>query len=118
MWVVFGLSSCVVAWYISGIPSAKDHGAGPAFNRARMQGISAALSQFHATYNRWPTNLAELKTNRQGMVFLDGPFEDVYKRPFVYEPPKAGSSGRIGSFGADGRPGGTKADQDFFVKLR
>jgi hypothetical protein len=89
-----------------------------AANRIRIQNVSSAIRQFQATYDRWPANLIELRTNNRAIIFFEGPLKDVYGNPYIYDCPQGRAIGRIGSFGADGRAGGTKADEDFFIELK
>src|SRR5262245_9099611 len=112
---------CVITWwslwFLAGGNRRKDRFAGPAFNRSRVMEINAAVEQFHITFDRWPTNLAELTNNSKGVFFYDRELKDRYNRAFVYEPPAKSVPGRIGSFGADGVVGGKGVNEDYFISV-
>jgi hypothetical protein len=87
-------------------------------NREWVSEVGSAINQFDATYSRWPTNLSELLTNRQGYSFISSSrLVDRWKRPIFYEAPTRDTPGRVGSFGKDGRTGGADIDADFFIEL-
>ena len=86
-------------------------------NEVRVKNTSEAIKQFHISFNRWPTNLSELITNSMGVRFIDYELRDRWDREFRYSPPKEGTNGRVGSFGRDGREGGSGIDEDFFLEI-
>ena len=86
-------------------------------NEIRVKNTSAAIDQFQIAFNRWPTNLSELITNSMGVRFIDYPLRDRWNRDFHYSAPKSGTNGHVGSFGQDGRQGGSGLDEDFFLQI-
>jgi hypothetical protein len=97
----------------------RHHGPGAMklWNEMRVKNTSAAIEQFHIAFDRWPTNLSELITNSMEVRFIDHELRDRWNREFRYSAPKAGTNGQVGSFGRDGRQGGSGLDEDFFVQL-
>jgi hypothetical protein len=92
-------------------------GAMKLWNEVRIKNTSVAVEQFHIAYNRWPTNLSELITNSMGVRFIDHELRDRWDREIRYSEPKMRTNGQVGSFGRDGRQGGSGLDEDFFVAL-
>ena len=88
-----------------------------AWNEVRVKNTSGAIDQFQIAFNRWPTNLSELITNSMGVRFIDHELRDKWNRDFRYSPPNNGTNGRVGSFGRDGRQGGSGMDEDFFIEI-
>lgn len=110
---LFTVSTMIPAWGRRGSNELKK-------TRAQAGNARGALNQFEANYRRWPTALSELTNNTDGIVFFAGPLVDGWGRGLVYEAPDGTNAGRVGSFGKDGKPGGSGADADFFevVKIR
>lgn len=86
--------------------------------RGDIATVVKALNTFHAQAGRYPTNA-------EGLAFLSKPSEefpeplldsgiptDPWGRPYQYNCPAANSPFEVVCFGADGRPGGTGADED------
>jgi type II secretory pathway pseudopilin PulG len=108
--------------------------AGGAAARAAKAGvlitnIAMATEQFRLHYGRYPTNLNELTSNAENLIFIylpakratstsDGTFLDSWNRRYLYVPPLVNSStGYVGTLGKNGVRGGVGEDADQFVAL-
>jgi general secretion pathway protein G len=99
---------------------------GPEVKQTRdtMNQIAGALKKYHQDVGRWPKTLNLLLTKPDAMApeakKWKGPYltdreipKDAWGNDFVYNVPgKLGLTYDLISLGADGKPGGTKDDQD------
>ncbi len=85
--------------------------------RAEIATICQAIETFYATYGRYPTNeegvaILTQKTDRLPVPLLTQAPIDPWGRPYQYNMPGRTDAYDVICFGADGREGGTGADQD------
>ena len=85
--------------------------------RGEISRIVQALETFYSVHGRYPTNEEGLEILAQPSdEFPDGLLNkvpiDPWKRPYVYNNPGRKSAFEVICLGADGREGGTGADQD------
>lgn len=91
-------------------------------SKAQVESLGTALDAFRLDCGRYPTSqegLAALRQPPQGLTRWDGPYLkkevplDPWGRAYLYRSP--GEGGRpyeLGSFGADGAPGGDGENRD------
>jgi hypothetical protein len=83
-------------------------------NRADVFTVIVAVEHFREMTGRYPRTLDDLIKNELHIQFLKAPVADEYGYPFVYEAPIK-DQGLVGTYGRDGRHGGSGFDSDFFV---
>jgi hypothetical protein len=84
----------------------------PAETIARVHELAALLRNYASEFGRYPTEAEFAHSAGRGDIrFFDG-----WRRRVFYVSEAGGV--RIGSYGADGRPGGEGGDADLFVELR
>jgi general secretion pathway protein G len=93
---------------------------------SQMKGISSALDRYRLDTGQFPSTDAGLKAlevNPGNVTGWDGPYmngaipADPWGRPYIYRSP--GENGKdydLGTYGADGKPGGTGEDTDIISK--
>lgn len=81
--------------------------------------LACAIAYFVKQHGHAPNSLAELLADTSNAPRFGGaPLpRDRWGRTYGYEPPSGGRSARLVSLGADGRPGGTGLDADWFGEL-
>ena len=105
--VILGLIATIVAVSLGGKIGPAKHD----LTVTAIQRLKGEVGLFKVRENRYPAALEELVENRQ----LDEVPQDAWGRPFLYRTPGArGAPFDIMSYGEDGRPGGTGADEDLW----
>ena len=87
--------------------------------RATLSAIAVASQQFKTNSNVWPRSLTELTRDPPYIIFKTLPPADAWGNPILYVPynTNAGCGVAI-SWGADGKPGGTKQNRDRVVPFK
>lgn len=85
--------------------------------KSEIATIDDALQTFYSIYNRYPTNQEGLKiltekTKRIAQPLLKQPPIDPWGRPYQYDNPGRHGAFDVFTLGADGREGGTGANED------
>jgi general secretion pathway protein G len=88
---------------------------------AEVQSIASAVKEFSMNNNgRLPETLDQLVTpDENGLTYLEDRTEvpvDPWGNEYWYEPDPNGISFEVGSYGADGEPGGEAANSDITNK--
>jgi general secretion pathway protein G len=99
------------------------------FERSKTQAAAIEISTLMSSLDLYRLDTGHYPSADQGLKALilkpehghnwHGPYLDrtdgiidPWGRPFLYTPPRSGSSAVIMSYGADGKPGGADEDQD------
>lgn len=103
-------------------------GAKQTASRVQLRSISSAIETFRIDMGRYPSDSEGLSVlirppgDTESSAQWRGPYldaetpNDAWGRPFLYSAPsEAQARPRIGTLGADGKPGGSGVDSDVFV---
>lgn len=83
--------------------------------------VLVASRQYKSEFGSWPASFTDLTNNVKGLVFIEwgnrGPV-DPWGNKIIYLPfNQEAGCGLTVSWGADGKPRGTKQDRDRIVKI-
>lgn len=89
----------------------------------KLQYISNSLEAYHKRYGKYPENLNSILPETGNIVYrfykeeINNILQDTWKNPFYYHVDREGKSCSFGSFGADGKEGGTDYNADISFSL-
>lgn len=111
---IIGLLAGIVAWNMRG-QSAK---AKRAKVKADVKMLSDMVDMFQNERGQYPSSLEDLATRSEEgdppLIKSRDMLMDPWKRPYVYELTGGDPPYQIGSYGADGAPGGQDENMDIF----
>ena len=87
--------------------------------RATLSAIAVASQQFKTNSNAWPRSLGALTCDPPYVIFRTHETLDPWGNPILYMPYNTNTGcGVCISWGADGKPGGTKQNRDIIVPFK
>jgi hypothetical protein len=86
--------------------------------RSELSALAFGCESFFEAFNRWPTNLDELRHNSRRHLFYTGALFDCWGQRYIYLAPTADAPGQVLTFGADANPHGNATDGDAAVLLK
>jgi len=94
----------------------------PYITYTRLIGVAQACDKYKEQYGVWPNSLAQLRVFRPEMSDWAkdswGQGDNVWGRDVVLVPyDKSLGYGEVISYGRDGKPGGSGADQDMIIRF-
>lgn len=88
--------------------------------KTEVMSISAAIKDFYSNNALLPESLEQLvRPDENGITYIEDRTEipvDPWGNEYWYQPESSGISYEIGSYGADGEPGGEEANADITNK--
>lgn len=123
-WYAWGgfIIAAGMAVAIAIIPSMCRHVDGISATDHLLTSVVVASRQYRTEFGNWPSSLNDLTNNAKRVIFIDwgkrGPV-DPWGQRLVYMPfnQKEGC-GLVISWGADGKPGGTRQDRDRIAEIK
>lgn len=77
-----------------------------------IKNIEGWVTYYHADFRRYPDSWDDLMNPERGPAFTDVIPIDPWGNEYFYEPPQSGDEYVVGTYGADGSPGGEDDNAD------
>jgi general secretion pathway protein G len=119
--VVLSLLVIVMTFVTSGLTNA-GNSAKAKLNEIKMNAVKGKINQYRFQYNSFPPSLASLSGCDQNTgpscvpIATEDEIKDAYGNVMKYQVNSDGRTFTIGSYGSDGKDGGSGADSDQVIK--